>query len=198
MKKYKTYLSIDLDFWNRNRNYTHLRKFLLKVMEVIPIKEIRVVDSHETLLEHVNKSGCDSLINVDYHADIYDRFNPKAKNYRNSFNCGTWVNFVNFRSRGNYTWILPYPIENAPENGYCHDIDYGLNPFKKPDIAGWKKTYEKYELKPEKVINWSEIKAAGICYSYDWLTGRYCDTIVGVAKEVIGFKPKRNVFAKLH
>lgn len=202
----KIYLSIDLDFWDRRdlfsyRNYSHLRKFLK--MAIGATSNIRVVDSHETLLKHVNqmgKEGCDTLINVDFHADLYDRYNPKHPEQRNTFNCGTWINYVNFRRQGLYQWYFPYLYEEADKYGYCHEEidDPKANPFKNIRVSGWGRTEHESNLHPEKKIDWLSVKAVGISFSYDWLALGKSDRIVEEAEKVLGFRPRANPYAKVH
>jgi hypothetical protein len=183
-----TYLSIDLDFWDELRTYTHLRKFLKKVKRTTD--NIEIVDSHESLKPHVNKSHCQNLINVDFHSDICDINFKKER-----LNCGNWVNYVNTRFSGNFIWIHPHP-KDCLTKGYCHDEYAGdekiINPFVNPQIANWNHTKKIFNHTPEKFIPWDSVTAVGIAFSYYWLRLGENDGIVEVAKEVFDYRPPYN------
>lgn len=179
-----TYLSIDIDFWNKNRDYEHLRNFLELVRA--SSSNISIVDSHEQLKDHVNRSNCSTLINVDYHSDIYDIKNPVYKD--ETFNCGTWVNFVDFRYKGKFVWIHPHP-SNRISNGYCHGEG---NPFLNPRISGWNNVCKIHSKYPEEHIDWGDIMAVGIAFSYKWLRDGVNDKIVCIAKNILGKRPQIN------
>jgi len=194
-----TYLSVDIDFWMKHRDYANLRNFLELAKGASP--NIYIVDSHEGLKAHVNKSGCINLINVDYHSDIYDIKNFDHNGEIN-YNCGTWVNFVNCRNKGRFTWIHPHIGGKGIDRGYCHVETRrnfrNINPFFNPSIADWFSTYKIETNNPEKHIDWGDIGAVGIAFSYAWLRSGIRDEIVKVAKEVLGKRPPVNPRALLH
>ena len=199
-----TYLSIDIDFWKKQRDLVHMKKFLEIAKGASP--NILIVDSHEQLKSHVNKSGCNTLINVDYHSDIYDIAHPHYDHthdpYERKYNCGTWVNFVNCRNKGSFTWIHPHIHDRGIQYGYCHVESrrnfMTVNPFFNPKIAEWNETYKIASLTPEDHINWNDVVAVGIAFSYAWLRHGTKDGIVHVAREVLGKKPKVNPNAILN
>lgn len=198
----KTYLSIDLDFWNQGkRSLPHLKRFLTTVRHNLPMSRIKVVDSHEELLPHVNESGCDELINIDWHSDVTNRFDSCEYNLRSptKLNCGTWVSFVKFRKQGVYTWIHPYKASDRIAKGYCHwPLKNIHNPFVNPCLAGWNATRQLKNKHPEKVIPWNSVTHAGICFSYDWVAEEIKGPLYEVAQKVLGFRPKPNPRAKLY
>jgi hypothetical protein len=194
----KTYLSLDLDFWNKTKDLGKIRIFLEKVKELkdrgIPVL---VVDSHEELTKDVNRLEIEHLINVDYHSDIWDRWNPYVKDWYNCYNCGTWINFVKKSNRMIYTWVHPHKKGNECL-GYCSHRD---NPFYDEGLvySGWKVTEMLGSTTPEKFIRWENVISVGIAFSYDWIYDRsWRDKVYKLAKEVIGDKPRRNYKAKLH
>jgi hypothetical protein len=200
-----TYLSIDIDFWNKNRNYEHLRKFLELAKGCA--YNISIVDSHEQLKDHVNRSGCNNLINVDYHSDIYDVKTPRYHDFLEDhservYNCGTWVNFVKFRYKGRFTWIHPHIHDRGIQYGYCHVETkknfLNVNPFFNPKIAEWDNAIKIASKNPEDNIDWNNIGAVGIAFSYAWLRDGIHDKIVCIAKNVFGKRPALNKRALLH
>jgi hypothetical protein len=184
-----TYLSIDLDFWNVYRNYKHLYKFLTLAKNSCP--NIRIVDSHEEIIEHVNVSRCTNLINVDFHSDISDHHGGN----RDHLNCGTWVNYINLRFRGNYTWIHPHLDEEDIAEGYCH---VNLNPFEVPRVSGWNKVIKIATHSPERKIDWGDISGIGIAFSYAWLRKGKKDRIIDEAGRILNTIPKVNRYALIH
>jgi len=91
----RTYLSIDIDFWNDlDAAERTLSKLFLRRGDI----PVRAVMNHQQLLPSINKSGADLLVNVDEHSDLTDTD-------VNIFECGTWVSYVKWRTRGKYLWI---------------------------------------------------------------------------------------------
>ena len=205
MENKGTYLSVDLDFWNHvfdtfpyDKARRHMEDFLAKVMQTTD--NLRIVDSHEELMKHANlthkKFGCNKLINVDYHSDIFDRFNPDDSQFRNLFNCGTWINYIDFMKEGEFLWVLPYPFKDAKYRGFCHDGNSKEgNPFFNPAVAGWKKTGYSTAIYPMHKIDWDNVVGAGIAFSYYWLREVY--NIDKIAAKVLGYKPRRNSKARI-
>lgn len=196
----QTYLSIDLDFWNQGRkSFPHMRKFLRQAKDSVSSKNLLIVDSHEELLPHVNESGCDNLINVDWHSDISNRFDPTRREKAwKDLNCGTWVTFVKFRRTGMFTWIHPYKATERSARGYCHYPHTPKhNPFVNPTLGGWNALQERKHRHPEALIDWWSVHAVGICFSYDWVRYTLKDELYQIAEEVLGFRPKPNPHALL-
>lgn len=194
----KTYLSLDLDFWNKTKDLDRIRVFLMKVKELkdrgIPVL---VVDSHEQLTNDVNRIEIEHLINVDYHSDIWDRWNPLHKEYYNCYNCGTWINFVKTKNRLIYTWLHPHTKGNE-HLGYC---SHNRNPFFNEGVrfSGWKVTEMISSRTPEKFIRWENVISVGVAFSYDWIYDKeWRSKVYNLYKEIIGNKPRRNYKARLH
>lgn len=194
----KTYLSLDLDFWNKIKDIEKVKAFLIKVKELqdrgIPVL---VVDSHEELTKVVNKLAIEHLINVDYHSDIWDRWNPRHNEYHNCYNCGTWINFIKKENRLIYTWMHPH--SKGHENlGYC---SHQHNPFYDEGLvySGWRITEMLGSRTPERFVRWENVISVGIAFSYDWIWDKgWRDKVYDLTKEMIGEKPKRNYKARLH
>ena len=66
------YLSIDLDYWWEEPDTYEADKFFDRVFKVAAKKKLKIplVGSHEKLLPYINRSGCSTICNVDYHSDI--------------------------------------------------------------------------------------------------------------------------------
>jgi len=192
MGQMKIYLSIDLDFWNQgSHSYPHMKRFLREAISYVPRKRLFVVDSHEKLISSVNRSGCDTLINIDWHSDLSNRLDPSFKDNPeyNKVNCGSWASFIKWRKDGIYTWIHPYEVRWRSERGYCHaPLRPENNPFLHPQLSGWMFAHQKRNKHPEKIIPWSFVHSVGIAFSYYWLSDTY-GNLTRVASKVIGFKP---------
>ena len=184
----RTFLSIDLDFWNQHQKIQHVRAFLQKAKD--SCDNVIIVDSHENLRKHVGKNGCDHLINVDFHSDIWDRHNPKNKLWdKREYSCGSWVNFVSPKNRLLYTWIHPHG--NTPNRGYCC---HGANPLTEEGRkhSGWKMTEMIASKKPECHIRWEQVTTIGVAFSYDWLEFKddWGFKVQAVAEKIFGKIPK--------
>lgn len=159
----KTYLSIDLDFWN-DRPAKECLKFMRQIKATgLPIK---IVDDHADLLPFINKSHCDRIINLDYHSDIsnngYDSCN---KALRPKLNCGTWANWV--KNRNAFVWMHPFNIRL--DIALCHEPKNDRHsPFCNPILAGYKNvTKLSLHHLPSWILN--EVVEIGIACSYKWL-----------------------------
>jgi hypothetical protein len=65
----RTYLSIDIDFWNNLEAAERvLTKLLLRRGDIPTI----AVMNHQQLLPMVNESNADVLVNIDEHSDLCD------------------------------------------------------------------------------------------------------------------------------
>ena len=171
----KTYLSIDLDFWN-DRPTNDCLEFMKKIKATgLPI---RIVDDHADLLPFINKSGCDCIINLDYHSDISNNIKVSGKNFKSKkkkcskekhilpkLNCGTWANWVD--NRNTYIWMHPFNVRF--DLALCHEpkID-DYSPFCNPSVAGYK-SVTKISLHnlPSWILN--NVVDIGIACSYKWL-----------------------------
>ena len=91
----RTYLSIDIDFWNDlDAAETSLSRLLLRRGDIPTLS----VMNHQQLLQDVDESDADRLVNVDEHSDLTDTT-------VNIFECGSWISYVRWRKRGEYLWI---------------------------------------------------------------------------------------------
>lgn len=198
----RTYLSIDLDFWNVWKEgddfaLAHMDKFL-RMAKRASKGNIQLVDSHESLTKFVGKACSEHLINVDYHTDIWDRFNPRNPiAERQDYNCGTWVNFVKKESRLLYTWIHPHQSEEE-RFGYCSHYE---SPFedKGVKLTGWKMAEKIASKNPEKHIQWNNVVAVGVSFGYYWVETRngWQDRVFSRAAEIFGRKPNMNKKARV-
>lgn len=94
----KTYLSIDMDYWNGcTPAYTF--KSLFNLLERLQNKGIPMMAcmNHQQMLHHVNNSNARKLINLDTHSDL-------AQPAIDRLNCGTWVSYIKWRHQGEYIW----------------------------------------------------------------------------------------------
>ena len=166
----KTYLSIDLDFWN-HRSLTELEKVLLRVKEVVEKRELpfAIVDQHHRLVRHIDRCECERVINMDYHSDIVNK--PFPCENEMSFNCGSWANFVRKKLRKEYVWL--YPKNTKMKWAYCHwPQHYRFSPFHDPSQAGWESVRK--EAVPVRSFPWDifyGLSGIGLAMSYEYLEG---------------------------
>lgn len=93
------YLSIDIDFWNYTDLYQANNEINKLIYELLNRKvDIFACTNHQQMLQHVDDSDADLLINLDTHSDLADFTNV-------NFNCGTWASFVQWRRHGKYLWL---------------------------------------------------------------------------------------------
>jgi len=153
-----TYLSIDLDYWKK---LPFPADFFHSIFRSgFPI---RVVNHHQQLIAHVDKLHCHDLINIDWHSDLADIVFVEGSGQ--TFNCGTWINFVKKPNR--FTWYYPSPqsLSLMAQGGYCH---ISQNPFlaKNPkEVCGWP-SVAKIQGLP---VRWDDdVKGIGIAISHFW------------------------------
>ncbi len=145
----KTYLSIDLDYFN-GRDESLVTFFDKVLRQYITPKIVRY---HHELLPHIDASGCTKLINIDFHSDLCESCYE--------LNEGTWVNYVRWRTKGLYEWR--YPVKEPDESNYCHAL---INPF--TTESEWKEV----KLKQGLAISRRGIREIGVCLSPDWVQRR--------------------------
>jgi len=157
MRRIKTYLSIDLDYWRYRKDPQPCTTFFQQVWGLqLPIY---VVMYHHHLLPHINAHDCDILINVDYHSDLADLEPGRILD----FNEGTWANFVDWRCVGRFIWRYPASECLSGGTGYCHS---NHNPFLERGVASWKCVQKRVGLWG---IPWKHITAVGVSVSPDWI-----------------------------
>ena len=158
-----SYLSIDLDYWYRNRTENGSIKFFRKVFDLgLPIK---LATSHEELLPHINKHKADILYNVDTHADLFGKQDKAAMDnfkLRNNPIDGSWGAFVNWRETGCFWWMYSRTIDA----GICWPDPGEYDPFI-DGYSGWKETKR---TKGYQDIKWDSITAVGVAISPDYST----------------------------
>jgi len=167
------YLSIDLDYWCDKKDPNKSAYNFLKEIAKLN-KEIVVVNSHERLVEHINDSKCNTLINVDYHSDLADGFYKNKYLVKTKigeevpFQEGTWGNFIKWQKHGTFVWVYPSFSKCVKfEAGLCHFGDE--DPFVKK-CTNWNNTKRYAFCKNILKDNiYSKIKAIGICTSACWL-----------------------------
>jgi hypothetical protein len=97
----KSFLSIDIDFWNdgiiADKVYDYLDRLCFKLKSKrIPMIAVM---NHQQMLRLVNDSKARRLINIDMHSDL-------AGENVNALSCGTWVSYVRWRrAGGHYLWL---------------------------------------------------------------------------------------------
>lgn len=164
------FLSIDIDYWamyyhGLNCHSNVMINYLNKILNLsLPT---HIVVEHQEMLPFVNKSGCDFLINLDYHSDITD----STERLQKEFNEGTWINYVNENQRKTFLWIYPEKVcydssINVIGRGRC---DVKHNPFtnKSLEVCGWEKTHRRLRRLPTKQ-ELKRVKEVGICLSPEW------------------------------
>lgn len=109
----KTYLSVDIDFWNDWRTDTQVHELLRNLCMAVRKSCIpmRAMMNHQQMLKFVNASHARRLVNIDMHSDLGDRSTSKL-------NCGTWVSYVKWRHDGIYQWIHKHSAEKGECNQY--------------------------------------------------------------------------------
>ena len=123
----KTYLSIDMDFWNgRTTEYVESDlDALLRELHQRNVPMIAVMN-HQQLTNVISASSARVLINVDMHSDLADTG-------VDVFECGTWVSYVKWRKHGKYAWIHRHPAYE----GECNSIPIFAHGVKK-HLSDWK------------------------------------------------------------
>lgn len=186
----KTYLSVDLDFWNYYGKNQFNKSFFYKIL-TSDIPKL-LVDEHHKLLPHINNFNFDEVINLDYHSDMADNLHIFDDNHRAKklfatpprLNCGVWGNHVKNRKNSTFIWKHPHK-DKVLWRGGCHTECYiplssqtwdgpvikNNNPFGEYGslVTGWKKTKMLYS-NPKKVTNIlkRDIIGIGISLSEDY------------------------------
>jgi len=150
----RTYLSIDLDYWNGLQRRSIDTCFGHVFQLGLPIW---VAPFHHQLLPHINQCDYDTLINVDFHSDIAEQ------GWGQSPTEGTWANFVKWRRHGTFIWRHSRWGRWGGETRYCH---WQRNPFKE-DVSGWKCVLKQEGLQG---IPWHTVQAVGVSLSTFWLS----------------------------
>ncbi len=167
-----SYLSVDLDFWCDKKDDKKSTKFFTDVLSLnLPMY---VVESHEQLLDDINKHTYDNIYNVDYHSDLFgfhsrsEMIKWKKKNpYPDE---GQWGVFIKWRRNGSFHWM--YPKEDCYEKksgcrgrGACWEEESD-NPYLDTSYCDWKGVFKDVGIRK---IRWDTIRAIGISASPDWI-----------------------------
>jgi len=163
-----TYLTIDLDYWDRGENtgfFEVQENFIEEGKEFIDLikskfKDIYIVDYHHEILDHIHSfSNVDKIINIDFHSDIA---NEPLKD--SDLDEGTWANFVNGREEMTFEWRMPdRQLCLIKGEGRC-DSFLACARIQK-DLMGYKKIYFREGIQR---INFEKICGVSICKSPDW------------------------------
>jgi hypothetical protein len=99
----KTLLSIDIDYWNYFSDYRQaaaLKRYLNKVTQAArqQCAPIHAIMNHQQILPIANASKARRIVNVDTHSDVCEGSVDRLE-------CGSWVNYVEWRNEGEYVWI---------------------------------------------------------------------------------------------
>lgn len=182
----KTYLSIDLDYFNSelvNKPYrrpkvveAELLQFFKKIKKLkVPVL---VVVNHDELLVDVNKKVYDKIVNVDYHSDLADLteegkfiFNPDGTDAE--LNEGTWVNFANNRKSGIFEWRYPTSW-SFHRMGRCEEV-LRKNFFTKEGLKYHNWASVPVTTKGLDTLDFNEVEAIGICMSPGWVDTNILD-----------------------
>jgi len=191
-----TYLSVDLDFFDGD--YPNGDRMLAGLLSKIKDLEIpvKVVMSHEGLVEHIRKLRSEfkfrRLINLDEHSDasglFYQSIERRVKGGPYSAkwvwksgeepHCGNWIDYTGplMGKPSTYTWVIP-PNSSGTDCRYYDEIVRW----------GWRRR-QKRLCKPQDVegasrlvLPWSRIKACGIALSPDYV----CRTRYWVLRDMV-------------
>lgn len=159
-----TYLSLDLDFFNAagkgvEPTFCNLVENRLEAVgrfirrHNIPATAVM---NHQQMLRFVNESGCDTLLNVDSHSDLAER-------NVDEFNCGTWVTFVDWRSKGRFVWHHGFATYYGDCSGDANLFGEKQTPKYRSKTSGWKAVeHVRSEVMPALT---RDITHIGVCLS---------------------------------
>lgn len=152
------FLSIDLDYW---RDFTQAKGFLEGILALdTPCVVVRL---HDSLVPYVNASGCNTLINIDFHDDLVGYANPKER--IPALEEGTWVSHIKWAHKGHYIWC--YPIEDSLTLGICDGYEDLWLDNKSP--------WSSIERREGISLECYNVRSVGISLSPFWWRGRKGD-----------------------
>ena len=171
----KTYLSIDIDFWE-DLSKDYLQKDLHRLVTELNKRQVPIIAvmNHQQLLPHVSESGARRLVNVDQHSDLADFIVEKL-------DCGSWVSYVSWRKKGEYVWIRRHSLEAGECNG--GDPIFRERGGVDKTLSDWKKLSTKRVryLPPLKELL-KGVVAAGICLSPSFIPSSSFQDVGGFEK----------------
>lgn len=165
--KRDTYLSIDMDFWCKYTGFAKVTEFF-NTLDKVKIKPV-VVKYHHELTKYINEMpNISRLINMDYHSDIADLVDCDKE----SFNEGTWVNYVRMQENAEYVWRYPLNTCLGYLTGYCHG-NARYNPFNKTEQGKyhWNRVLKVHG--PIEAWELNRIAGIGICMSPNWTNTKH-------------------------
>ena len=181
MKTIDTYLSVDLDYWGAYP-WSITKRSLINFMSKIDVLDvpIKVVVSHEEILQHLNKYKVKNLINIDYHSDIA---NEDGKMHLCD---GTWVNYYKYKEDCSFIWYHPIP-EGKMLSGRCDDW---RNKRWEDITSGYKTIESRHTLRGLDLSGVGEICFAispgYLCSDMSWLCVMFPGLFGAFAQELAG------------
>ena len=175
---FKSYLSIDLDYWHKNQSENNVVSFFAKVLRLnLPIL---VVESHEVLLESIDNCESRVLYNVDFHSDFIGDKTKEGfeEQLKKGIVDANWVNYVQWRQYGEYVWL--HPVKEC-----YHDKDFVDALLQEGSGACWgtqednpfeNAFHDWYHVRHHvgtSQIKWRTICGVGVSLSQDYLLGNY-------------------------
>lgn len=159
-----TYLSIDMDFWCKHFGIEHTTAFFNKI-SALNIKPVVVKYHHELTKYASGNNGLTRLLNMDYHSDVADIKQCTL----DTFNEGTWVNYVRMGENKEFVWYHPLKQCMGYRTGYCH-TNIRNNPFSATNQGkyNWKSITSIHGEVPDHELE--RVSKIGICLSPDWIT----------------------------
>jgi hypothetical protein len=162
----RTFLSVDMDFFNLDTGTGRAREFLDRVLELgVPTKAVM---NHQQMLPMVNGSGADYLLNVDEHSDL---FSFRTRN----LNCGSWVTFVRWADVGTYHWWGRSADGDCTGGSFPIFVRSGVN--RKPEARrewAWRELKASYEDRLPRLRDYGIVEAC-VCLSPSYSSSEVMD-----------------------
>ena len=183
------YLSIDLDYWfsDESPSIRGLKRILDRVKNV---RNKIIIDEHHCILDHINESGSNHILHVDYHQDIVY---PTLKKENITLECGSFFYFVKDKEKKNFEWFYPSYVSCVKMGlGLCMDPSY--KPMTKPCFI-FKDQKGKMGLPSDKQLE--NVSHVGIAFSFDYLKVYDVKVFIEVVDaliEMFGFNMINNLF----
>ncbi len=160
----KTYLSIDMDYWN-GRTPAYTRRSLFSLLKRLKKRRVPMMAcmNHQQMLNHVNDSSARRLINLDTHSDL-------SQSVVTMLNCGTWVSYVKWRQQGEFIWCHRRTIREGDCSSWGNGKRIFLNNGNiNNTVSDWKKVKRTKMLLPNYRYLTTHTVAAGLVLSPDFI-----------------------------
>lgn len=159
----KTYLSIDMDYWN-GRTPAYTRRSLFSLLKRLKKKRVPMMAcmNHQQMLNHVNDSNARRLINLDTHSDLSQ---PDV----DRLNCGTWVSYVKWRQKGEFVWCHRHSIDQGDCSRWNGRRIFCSNGAINKIASDWKKIKRTKMLLPNYRYLTNYTIAVGLVLSPDYI-----------------------------